>query len=157
MNEPPPIPPMAPLPANQRNVDEDHLNLLAIFHFVIAAFTVFGILFLVAHFTVMHFIFTNPAVWRDQRGGPPPAAIFGIFIVFYIIAGAIMVVIGILNVMSGFFLRERKNRMFSLVVAGINCLHFPFGTILGVFTFVVLFRESVRMLYERAALTPPSI
>jgi uncharacterized membrane protein HdeD (DUF308 family) len=152
MNEPPPIPPMTALPRNQRNVDEDHLNLLSIFHFVVAALTLLGILFLLAHYALMHFMFTNPGIWKNQRGGPPPEAILGIFIIFYIIAGVFMVVIGILNVMSGFFLRERKNRTFSLVVAGIDCLQFPFGTILGVFTFVVLFRESVRALYDLAAL-----
>jgi hypothetical protein len=157
MNGPPPIPPMAALPINQRNVDEDHLNLLAIFHFVVAAMTLMGILFLFAHYMMMHFIFTNPDIWKDQKGGPPPEAIFSIFIIFYIIAGAILVVIGVMNVMSGLFIRVRKNRTFSLVVAGIDCLQFPFGTILGVFTFVVLFRESVTAIYERAALRSPSI
>jgi hypothetical protein len=157
MNEPPPIPPMGALPRNQRNVDEDHLNLLAIFHFVIAAMTLLGILFLFAHYAMMHFIFTNPDIWKDQKDGPPPEAIFSIFIIIYIIAGAFLVVIGILNVMSGLFLRERKNRTFSLVVAAIDCLQFPFGTTLGVFTFVVLFRDSVRVIYERAALSSPSI
>jgi len=38
--------------------------------------------------------------------------------------------------------------MFSLIIAGINCVQFPFGTVLGVFTFVVLLRDSVRELYE---------
>jgi hypothetical protein len=147
----PPIPPMAPLPLNQRNVDEDHLNLLGIFHFIGAGMALLGILFLIAHFMFMHFIFTNPDLWRNQRGGPPPAALFGIFIIFYIIGGAFLLVMGILNVMSGMFLRARKNRTFSLVVAGINCLHIPLGTALGVFTFIVLCRESVRRLYAEAA------
>ena len=151
MNEPPPIPPMAALPRNQRNVDEDHLNLLAIFHFVVAAMMLLGILFLFVHYTMMHFVFANPDLWKDQKGGPPPEAILNILIIFYVIGGAFMLVIGILNVMSGLFLRGRKNRTFSLVVAGIDCLQFPLGTILGVFTFVVLFRDSVRALYEQAA------
>ena len=70
MNGPPPIPPMAALPINQRNVDEDHLNLLAIFHFVVAAMTLMGILFLFAHYMMMHFIFTNPDIGRIKRAGP---------------------------------------------------------------------------------------
>jgi hypothetical protein len=37
--------------------------------------------------------------------------------------------------------------MFSLVVTGITCLSFPFGTALGVFTIIVLTRGSVRQLY----------
>ena len=152
MNEPPQIPPMAPLPRDQRNIDEDHLNLLSIFHFVGAGLALLGILFLLAHFMFMHFIFTNPEVWKDQKGGPPPTAFFGIFIIFYVIGAIYLVACGTLNLMSGLFLRERKHRTFSMVVAGINCLHFPLGILLGVFTIVVLCRESVRRLYERAAL-----
>ncbi|HTR44037.1 MAG TPA: hypothetical protein VMH87_20680 [Pseudomonadales bacterium] len=147
MNEPPPIPPMAPLPRDQRNIDEDHLNLLSIFHFVGAGLALLGILFLLAHFMFMHFIFMNPEIWKNQKDGPPPAAFLGIFIIFYVIGGIFLVVCGVLNLMSGLFLRQRKNRTFSMVVAGINCLHFPLGILLGVFTIIVLCRESVRRLY----------
>ena len=129
-------------------MDEDHLNLLAVFHFLGAGFALLGILFLFVHFAFVHFIFTNPAMWADQKGGPPPAALFGIFMFMYIIVGGWLLISLILNALSGFFLLERKCRMFSLVVAGVDCLHVPLGTVLGVFTIVVLSRESVRRLYE---------
>jgi hypothetical protein len=35
-----------------------------------------------------------------------------------------------------------------MVIAGINCLSFPFGTALGIFTLIVLSRESVQALYK---------
>lgn len=35
-------------------------------------------------------------------------------------------------------------------MAAILCMFIPFGTILGVFTLIVLSRESVRQLYLRA-------
>ena len=54
---------------------------------------------------------------------------------------------GVLNVLSGLFLRARKHWTFSIVVAAIDCLHFPLGTVLGVFTIIVLIRPSVRELY----------
>jgi len=49
----------------------------------------------------------------------------------------------IANLLSGLlaFTGEKGPGFFSLVVAGLNCLQFPFGTVLGVFTFVVLLRE----------------
>jgi ABC-type phosphate transport system permease subunit len=147
MNGSPPLPPMAPLPRDQRNIDTDHLNLLSIFHFVVAGLALLGILFLFAHFEFMHYIFTNPEVWQNQKGGPPPQQIFSVLIVFYIIGGIFFVVSAILNVLSGLFLHARRNRTFSLVVAGINCLQMPFGTVLGVFTTIVLLRPSVRELY----------
>jgi hypothetical protein len=37
--------------------------------------------------------------------------------------------------------------MFTLVLSGIHCLNFPIGTALGVWTIVVLQRESARALY----------
>ena len=41
-----------------------------------------------------------------------------------------------------------KTSRFFLVVAAINCLHMPLGTVLGVFTIIVLIRQSVVELYE---------
>ena len=55
-----------------------------------------------------------------------------------------------LNLLSGIFIRKRKHHVFSLIVAGFNCLHFPLGTALGVFTFVVLLRDSVQNMYRAA-------
>jgi hypothetical protein len=37
--------------------------------------------------------------------------------------------------------------MFSLVIAGVQCMFAPFGTALGVFTIIVLTRDSVRRQY----------
>jgi len=139
---------MAPLPRDQRSIDEDHLNLLSIFHFVSAGLALLGIMFLMLHFALMHFMFTNPAMWQNQKGGPPPAQFFIIFIFIYVAGGIWLMASAILNVMSGLFLHARKYRTFSLIIAGINCVHVPLGTVLGVFTIIVLVREPVRQLYE---------
>ena len=37
-----------------------------------------------------------------------------------------------------------------MVIAGISCLFVPYGTILGVFTFIVLQRSSVEKLFEQS-------
>jgi hypothetical protein len=55
--------------------------------------------------------------------------------------------VGILTILSGRSIARRRWRMFSLVMAGVNCASFPIGTTLGVFTFIVLLRSSVRALY----------
>jgi hypothetical protein len=85
----------------------------------------------------------------------PPVELFkhlaGVMVWFYAIFGGWYVASGILNVISGMFLLGRKNRTFSLIVAGLNCVHIPLGTILGVFTIIVLIRDSVRSLYEEKA------
>ena len=151
MNE---LPPLPPIPRDQRKIDSDHLNLLAIFHFVGAGLGLLGLLFLLLHFTMMHMVFTNPEMWKNSKQGPPPVVFFDIFKWFYLVFGIWFVGSGVLNLISGFFLRARKHRNFSLVVAGITCLHIPLGTVLGVFTIIVLMRDSVRELYEIAARIP---
>jgi peptidoglycan biosynthesis protein MviN/MurJ (putative lipid II flippase) len=136
------------LPKDQRKIDADHLNLLAVFHFVGAGLALLGILFLLAHFAVLHAFFADPKMWENQKQGPPPAEFFAIFKWFYLVMGVWFLGSGILNVISGFCLRARKHRTFSIVVAGVNCMHLPLGTVLGVFTIIVLIRDSVRELYE---------
>jgi Na+-driven multidrug efflux pump len=139
---------LPPLPRDQRKIDADHLNLLAIFHFVGAGLALLGILLLLAHFAMMHALLDNPKMWENQKQGPPPAEFFAIFKWFYLVFAVWFVGSGILNVISGLCIRARKHRTFSMVVAGINCLHMPLGTVLGVFTLIVLIRDSVRELYE---------
>lgn len=145
--------PLPPLPRDQRKIDADHLNLLGIFHFVGAGLAVLGIIFLLAHYALMHAMFSNPDIWKNQKQPMPvpPEQIFAMMKWFYVAGAVWFMSSGILNLISGFCLRARKARTFSLVVAGINCLHFPLGTVLGVFTIIVLIRDSVRELYATYA------
>ena len=138
---------LPPLPRDQRKIDADHLKILSIFHFVGAGLALLGILFLLAHYAMFHFVFANPKFWQDQKQTPPPPELFAILKWFYLVFGMWSLASGVLNVISGFCIRARKHRTFSLVVAGINCLHLPMGTVLGVFTIIVLIRDSVRELY----------
>ena len=137
------------IPRDQRKIDADHLNLLGIFHLVGAGLAVLGLLFLLAHYAIMHAVFTNPQFFANQKQPMPmpPEQLFAIFKWFYLVMGLWFVTSVVLNLISGLRLRARKSRTFSLVVAGINCLHLPLGTVLGIFTIVVLNRYSVRELY----------
>jgi hypothetical protein len=44
--------------------------------------------------------------------------------------------------------------MFSFVMAAVMCMFVPFGTILGVFTIIVLSKESVLRLYGSSTHSP---
>jgi hypothetical protein len=44
---------------------------------------------------------------------------------------------------AGRYIKQRKSRTFCIVVAALGCLEFPYGMVLGVFTFIVLGRQSV--------------
>jgi ABC-type phosphate transport system permease subunit len=134
----------------QQVIDNEHLKLLSIFHYVVAGLALLGILFLFAHFLIMSAVFTNPEIWKSSKtqSAPPPQFFMAFLGCFYLIMGVIIAAAAVLNFLSAGFLRQRKHRIFSFVVAGLNCLQVPFGTILGVFTFVVLTRNSVRANYS---------
>ena len=75
-------------------------------------------------------------------------AFFGLFKWFYLLAGLLMVGHLVLNLFTGLGLLKYRLRPLSFVTAGINCLSFPLGTVLGVFTFIVLGRETVAESYR---------
>lgn len=144
---------------DQRAVDRQHLHILAICHWVwgglVAAFACLGILYIVMGVMAFNGTFnsmppsTNPAVLQANQLAE------SIMAWAFIGMGSAFLVIGwslaLATIYSGFLLRRRRRRMFSIVVAGINCAFFPFGTTLGVFTLLVLLRESTRLDYAETA------
>jgi hypothetical protein len=72
---------------------------------------------------------------------------------FFIFAAVIAVVIllgwtfGAAQIYVGRCLRDRRHFIFVLVIAGLECAFVPWGTALGVFTFVVLTRPTVKALF----------
>jgi hypothetical protein len=153
VNRPPPAP--STLPAeiayqNQQRKDREHIKLLAIFHFVFGGLAFVGIGFLCVHYAIMHTVFSNPEMWKSKPQEMPPKAFLDLFIWLYLFMGVILLTGLVLNVLSGLFLLQKRNRLFSLIIGGLNCLQIPFGTALGVFTILVLSRDSVRQLYAGA-------
>ncbi len=140
---------MPPAMASQGQLhrDQEHLKLLAIFHFIFAGLAVVGIAFLFVHYYIMHAVFSNPEMWKTQPQVMLPKAFLDAFIWFYLFMGFLFLVGLVLNVLSGVFLLRKSNRLFSFIIGGLNCLQIPFGTALGVFTILVLSRDSVRQLY----------
>jgi hypothetical protein len=53
--------------------------------------------------------------------------------------------------MAAWCLKNRRRYIFCLVVAGFECFFAPFGTVLGVFTILVLSRPSVKALFGVAS------
>ena len=134
----------------RRQRDRDHIKLLAIFHFVMAGLVLLGIGFLVMHYFIMQTVFRSPAMLNTPQGRPPfsPDDVLRIMMVFYIFSGVLCVVASALNVISGFFLLGGKHHVFSIVIAALDCLMVPLGTALGVFTIIVLSRDSVAAAYQ---------
>jgi hypothetical protein len=77
----------------------------------------------------------------------PPEFLGWIFAVLGSLFFLIGIAMAICILIAGRSLALRKRYSFPFVMACIECLLIPFGTILGVFTIVVLSRESVLGLF----------
>ncbi len=136
------------------NQDEQHLNLLSIFHYVVGGLTALFSLFGLIHLGLGLLMILAPEK-LDSKGAPPPALVGW---VFAIIGGMIITVGWILAgamVAAGRFLARRRHYVFCLVVAGIESMLIPLGTALGVFTIVVLMRPSARAMFMGGPPVPP--
>lgn len=136
-------------------IDQEHLKLLAIFSYIWGGlscfFSLFGLMYV-----FMGVLFVNsasmfapppPTTGPAFPVGPPPQLFGTIFIVIGSCFIAFFMTVGILNLISAGSMQVRKRRMLSLIVAGVNCAFMPIGTALGVFSFIVLLRQSVRGMY----------
>ena len=139
------------------NPDEEQLQLLAIFHYVVAGlaalFSFFPLLY-----TTVGAIFIFAARHGTAKPGEdlPPEFLGWIFAVLGSLLFLIGITMAICILIAGRSLALRKRYLFVLVMACVECLFIPFGTILGVFTIVVLSRESVRGLFSTTATPAPS-
>jgi hypothetical protein len=125
------------------NQDEQHLNLLSIFHYIVAGFAVlFSCIFLIYIGIGLVFLLGE----FDSKSAPPPFMgwFFLLFGSMFVIAGWTLATFIFINARK---LKNRKSWKFCLVIAGIECIFSPFGTILGVFTIFVLMRDSVKELF----------
>lgn len=70
------------------------------------------------------------------------------FIIIGLALSSVFAVMATLKLITARKLRERRSKPFCLVVAGLSCLGIPYGTALGVSTFLVLARPEVDALFE---------
>lgn len=130
--------------------DLEHIKLLSIFHYIIGGIMLLFSFMPLIHLTIGLLFILSPDIFTNNANDQPPEFIGWLFAM----AGGILFILGasisICIIISGRFLSKKIKYMFSLVIACIECLFIPFGTVLGVFTIIVLSRESVKTLYKRA-------
>jgi hypothetical protein len=138
---------LAAFQANQRQTDAEHLKLLSVFHFVGAGLAGVSLLLLYGHYSLFSQMLSGPMPGQ-QPGGPPFPLDMFVWMRWIYVAWALMSVgMGLVNLASGLFMKTRSYRVFSIVVAALNCFYVPLGTTLGIFTIIVLVRDSVRETY----------
>jgi hypothetical protein len=130
--------------------DKDQLQLLAVFYYIVAGFhavlALLPVVFMVLGFTAL-------GIGMSHNQGAEAALPAGFFILFGLL---FMVFIGgfaYLYYLTGKFLSQQKHWVFCIVIAALTTTSFPIGTILGVFTFVVICRDGVKAAFEQKRTT----
>ncbi len=165
--------PYAPPPPDPHAIQRagEHLNLLSVFHFVAGGLGILFSILLIFLIVMFDQVFDPDALLA-------PGAKFEVRINDQVVEGkaaqehlrhqleqsqrimrallpAILVgglVASALVIFSGLQLRRRRGKLFSQIIAALLCLQVPLGTILGIFTFIVLSGPGALALYgERAA------
>jgi hypothetical protein len=136
----------------QTVIDEEHLRLLSVFHYISGVLTLFVSLIFLFQFFMFSVIFdeimmeiSDYTMIGNYNFDPE---IFSVLIYLWMVLFFLFIAFGIAQILSGKFLRAKKHRIFSFIVAIVNILFFPYGTILGVMTIIVLNRSSVIELYR---------
>jgi len=149
----------------------EHIRLLAIFHYVVGGIgylfsmipcihLAIGIFFLVSPEEMFQ---TPPPVTPAVESDPGavseeaivpvpvpdfPAKLFGLL--FTIIPSIVIlcgIVVSTLIVIAGKRLAAYRSHTYCLVIAGVECLFMPFGTVLGIFTILTLIKPEARQLF----------
>lgn len=121
------------------NRDEEHLKLLSIFYYIAAGLATLSVCF-VAIQVVIGLSMYAESTMPSSNGS----------LMFIIFSGVLLIITALLTIgsfLTGQYLSQKKNRTFCMIIAGINCLNIPLGTILGIFTIIVLTRPSVVALF----------
>jgi hypothetical protein len=141
MSDPPPEP--------ATDEDANHLHLLGIFHYVTGGFALLGGFCPSLH-VVMGVLVLVGAFPTDNQGEAPPR-VFGLVVI--VMAVAIMLAawaLGAVILCTARYLHKRQHFTFCQVMAAIECVFMPLGTVLGIFTLIVLNRPTVRQAFGAA-------
>ncbi len=124
------------------NKDEQNLNLLSIFHYIVGGLTA-----IFACIPIIHIVAGISMLTSLFESEQPPLFFTRLFILLSVIFIMVGWAISIAIIVAARKLKRRTSRTFCLVVAGLECFFIPFGTVLGAFTFVILTKESVKELF----------
>jgi hypothetical protein len=126
----------------------DQLRLLSIFHYIFG-----GLMGLLSCIPIIHIVlgivflmFPDKMVSESGEVMPP---FFGWI---FIVVGSLVMAAGwtfsVSAIFAGRFLVRRRKHLFCIAVAAISCVFFPLGTVLGVFTLVIITKPEVKALFN---------
>jgi hypothetical protein len=136
----------------QSIIDEEHLKMLSLGYIVSggvnAFFSLFGLFYVfmgIMMSTALSPLSQTPA---NPAQAPAPAFVGWIFAGIGLVIFVLAIAMAAARFRAAWCIKHRKWRVFCMVIAGIGCLEFPYGTALGIFSFIVLGRDSVVQLFS---------
>jgi hypothetical protein len=136
---PPPVPPPS-LTAE----DVSHLKILAICHYVYGGLLIFTGLIFTLYIGFGALIMTKPEIFDNNRNGPPPDFLGPLIAGLGVVLVLLFAAVGVTMIFAGRSLSRHRNWMFCMVMACLVLLNIPMGTVLGIFTIIVLNRPQVK-------------
>jgi len=125
---------------------------LGLFHLISRILTLAYAVLLLFYMSFISIIFNFVEKFEgteNAMNGDFPHEILTIIFSIWGIVLFFMIGFGICKIFSRKYLKGKKNRVFSMIISALECLSFPYGTLLGVFTLIVLNRDSVKELFTR--------
>ena len=138
--------------ARRAIIDDEQLRLLSIAHYIAGGMCILFASLFIFHFVMFFFVAGNPAFFPPAAPGHP-APPQGLFRVMGAVMGLFILLgwtLGGLTIYVGRCIKRRTGRVLSIVIACVNLLFVPLGTLLGVASLMVLTRSSVKRQYEPA-------
>ena len=130
------------------NQDAEQLRILSILYYIWGGLSLF--------FSCIGGVYILGALGyfaaSSDRGGAPPAWAGAMVAVLGFLGLLLGIAMAALSILTGRSIAERKRHMLCMITAGLTCLSVPLGTALGVFTFIVLARPSVKAQFEQPSI-----
>jgi hypothetical protein len=136
----------------EERTNTEHLNLLSIFYFAFGGLSLLGAFILFIYMLIIGLVFSNSHVQESIQTQPEGAivgTVFSVLSVVFIILFVFILVVGILQIIAGFRLRQKRSKGLILTAAILALLSFPLGTVLGVFTIIILSRPVVDQMFKK--------
>lgn len=143
MNEPYAPPVLSP-EAHLTPDDVSHLNALALAHYILGGLGVFFSLFTLTY-VLLGVAIVSGSIDAQEAPEFMGWLFIGLGLTFLVLGEAMSIAM----ILSGRHMKRRTGHTFSFVVACISCLSVPVGTILGIFTILVLNRSTVKAAYSK--------
>lgn len=138
------------------NSDRQHLSVLSLLHYVHGGLLLVGSLFPLLFMGLGIFFLVAPPVvptpGPNQPPGPEPGAIFAMVGGMYAAMGGIGVLycwlLAAASIAAGRWLGRYRSWKACNIASGICCFDIPIGTVLGIFSILVLQRPTVKAMFQ---------